>query len=192
MRAVNLLPRDDSRPKIRLTRGNQIAIAVAIVAVGLLAASFMMAAGNVKRQRAALDAAQAELAATPPPAAKPTTNTDQALVDAQSQRLTALSSALAGRLPWDRVLRELSSVLPDDVWLTSLTASSPHGISGGSFNVKGETYSQESVARLLTRLSLVPDLTNVELTSSQRNGAAHPPTVAFTIVATVRAPGTSS
>jgi Tfp pilus assembly protein PilN len=146
----------------------------------------------VKRQQAALDQAQAELAATPPPVAKPTTTNDQALVDAQSQRLTALSAALAGRLPWDRVLRELSSVLPGDVWLTSLTASSPQGSSGGGFNIKGETYSQESVARLLTRLSLVPDLANVELTSSQRNGGAHPPTVAFTIVATVRAVGTSS
>jgi len=39
--------------------------------------------------------------------------------------VTALSAALTSRVAWDRVFREFSLVLPDDVWLTTLSAKSP-------------------------------------------------------------------
>ena len=32
---------------------------------------------------------------------------------------------MQSRVAWDRILREISSVLPEDVWLTELTAESP-------------------------------------------------------------------
>ena len=37
--------------------------------------------------------------------------------------LGALSAALGGRIAWDRVLRQVSLVLPEDVWLTVLSAA---------------------------------------------------------------------
>ena len=39
--------------------------------------------------------------------------------------MTALSAALSRRVAWDRIFRELSLVLPDDVWLATLSAKAP-------------------------------------------------------------------
>ena len=87
--------------------------------------------------------------------------------------MSALSTALTSRIAWDRVFREFSLVLPDDVWLTTLTAKSPispltnvrrrTGAAPSQFTIQGRTYSHDGVARLLSRLQVVPDLTNVQL-----------------------------
>jgi Tfp pilus assembly protein PilN len=138
-------------------------------------------ADNQKRR----DAAAAELSATPVPA--PTSAQSSALEQQKVARVTALSSALGGRLAWDRVLREFALVLPDDVWLTSMSAQAPTGGGTSGFTINGRTYSQDGVARLLARLALVPHLTNVTL---QHSSAATSETgrkiVEFTINATVK------
>jgi Tfp pilus assembly protein PilN len=68
-------------------------------------------------------ALQGELAAIPPRVTTPSTSAQLALQ--RDQRIAALGTALQGRIAWDRILREVSSVLPDDVWLTQLSAVSP-------------------------------------------------------------------
>ncbi len=50
----------------------------------------------------------------------------------------------------------------------------------------GYTYSQASVARLLERLSVVPDLTDVQLKSSQSTTVSNQKVINFTIVANIR------
>jgi hypothetical protein len=68
-------------------------------------------------------------------------------------------------------------VLPENAWLTQLEASAPPiGAPGaavppgteGTSNVliKGATFSHDTVATVLARLSVVPSLTNVRLTST--------------------------
>jgi len=52
--------------------------------------------------------------------------------------------------------------------------------------IQGYTYSQGSVARLLERLSVVPDFTDVQLTSSQSTTVANQKVINFTIVANIR------
>ena len=94
----------------------------------------------------------------------------------RAQRVAALSSALSSRVAWDRVLRQISLVLPEDVWLTSLTsrrradASAATGAvaaAGASFTLTGATYSQSGVARFLSRLARrCPTSANVQLPSS--------------------------
>ena len=107
----------------------------------------------------------------------------------------ALTEALSGRIAWDRVLRQVSLVLPEDVWLTSLTATAPaadaepvEGAAGTATGVTlvGSTYSQDGVARFLSRLSVVPDLTNVRLLSSQSVLVGERELVQFTVLADVR------
>jgi Tfp pilus assembly protein PilN len=127
------------------------------------------------------------------------------LAGEESARLTALSSALAERVAWDRVLRQFALVLPDDVWLTSLNATAP-GVSPGAtaaappaapgatptgFAISGYTYSHEAVARLLSRLAVIPDLENVQLQRSAVT-AGNSRVVEFTIVAAVRNMGAST
>ena len=113
--------------------------------------------------------------------------------------MTALSTALSSRVSWDRVFREFSLVLPDDVWLTTLTAKSPispltnAAVSAGGapseFIIEGRTYSHDGVARLLSRLQVVPDLTNVQLQSSTLSVVAGQNVVEFSIAADIKVAG---
>ena len=56
------------------------------------------------------------------------------------------------------------------------------------FTLDGYTYSQDGVARVLTRLMVVPDLSNVQLSSSSVTKVGTQNIVQFTIVANVRPP----
>ncbi len=94
----------------------------------------------------------------------------------ETARLQAVSGALATRIAWDRILREFSLVVPDDVSITTLNLTAPPTVAAvpgeapaatpTGLVLIGTTYSHDSVARLLERLMLIPDLTDVTLTSS--------------------------
>jgi Tfp pilus assembly protein PilN len=212
MQAVNLLPRDDRR-----RGGPNIPPALAATAIGgftvvmaALALLFVSAHGTVKSRRLELEQKKQELAAIPVPAQNQLAQQD-ALVADKKARVTALNAALARRVAWDRVLREFAMVLPDDVWLLNLTAQAPTlatantatlseassttgSLAAGEqgFTIEGYTYSHDAVARLLTRLSVIPDLEQVQLQTSEQAKVNGRPIVHFKIAANVRAPGASS
>ena len=163
-----------------------------MLVTAVLAAWFLTASAGVADNQKRYDAAQAELAATPVP--PPTSQGSSALEQEKSARVTALSTALGGRIAWDRLLREFSLVLPDDVWLTSLSAQAPNAAGGtsggGGFTIDGRTYSHDGVARLLARLSIIPHLTGVQLQhSSLTTGESGRKVVEFSIVASVKGAG---
>lgn len=205
MRAVNLLPRDTANQR-RITQ-QQLPLVVGaglgVVVTGALALSFLSAAGKVSDAQQQLNDATARLAATPRPAA-PAPVPNSQLAGEQSARVTAVSTAIGARVAWDRILREFSLVLPDDVWISNLSLSPDGGL-----GFSGTTYSHESVARLLSRLALIPELNNVVLASSTAStGAAAsgststttttpavpsgPITVSFSITAKVGLPSGST
>jgi Tfp pilus assembly protein PilN len=194
VRAVNLLPRDDGRQG-KPNQNNPLlvgGVAGTVLLSAILAAWFLTASAGVADNQKRRDAAEAELAATPVP--PPTTPGTSVLDQEKSSRITALSSALAGRLAWDRVLREVSLVLPDEVWLTNLSAQAPTAAASptasAGFAINGRTYSHDGVARLLARLSLVPHLSNVQLQhSANATSETGRKVVEFTINATVKAAG---
>ena len=122
---------------------------------------------------------------------------DDARSRRRSARITALSTALGSRVAWDRVLRQISQVLPRDVWLTSLASSAARQLRPESRRasaapgvvLNGSTYSQDGVARVLARLSVAPTLTNVRLQSSTVQPVGSRQLVQFTIMADVRTAG---
>lgn len=186
MRAVNLLPRDAKRAS---GAGQNVPALVAacagVLVVALLAGLYLLENSKVASAQRGLDAAKTELAATPlPPAAPKTLPLPPAVAAAQQPLLAAVSSALSQRIAWDRILREFSLVLPTDVWLSSLTLTTPPAgpLSTTGVSLSGTTYSYDSVARLLSRLSLVPDLGGVTLASTSRNGRL----IQFTVNAGVK------
>ena len=195
MRAVNLLPKDDGRKGGPSFRDNPLVIGGAVGTVlvtAVLAAMFLTASTSVADNEKHRDAVQAELAATPVPA--PTVPGTSELEQEKNARIGALSAALSGRLAWDRVLREVSLVLPDDVWLSSLSATAPVGASGttAGFSINGRTYSHDGVARLLARLSVVPHLSNVQLLhSSVATSNTGRKVVEFSISASVKGAGSA-
>jgi Tfp pilus assembly protein PilN len=193
MRAVNLLPRDEPTKSFEATRGVVFGgVGGAALVTALLVAMTMNAGGAVDAKQAEVDALRSEIAAIPAPTVTDT-STDDALATEKGARVGALSAALAGRVAWDRVLRQVSLVLPEDVWLTNLSAAAPDAsqaaAAGTGFTLTGATYSQNGVARFLSRLAVIPDLANVRLQSSQSQLLNERELVQFTILADVRAPG---
>jgi Tfp pilus assembly protein PilN len=202
MRAVNLLPKDSSQRKSFTREDPAVAIGSALGAVVLIAllGGFMNVHSKVNSEQKKLDAARAEyaqlslekVAHQPVKSVKTTPIIPVPAITADEQpRLTAVSTALGTRIAWDRILREFSLVLPTDVTLKSLALStpSPAGAAPGApaaqnLTIAGTTFSHDAVARLLSRLMLIPDLTNVTLASS--NAAVDTGIVEFNITAGVK------
>ncbi len=220
MRAVNLLPRDTTRQRRKgLTVAVQLAVVSPFVVGSLLAAGYLLASAKVNDNRATLQALQDQLAAVPPPPV-PEHQAAPELALLHDQRIIALGPALQARVAWDRILREISSVLPGDVWLTTLSATSapiaapiappppstdttttsssdttttaapplpPPPPPTSPLSLAGYTYSQEGVARLLSRLEVIPELLDVKLVQSSQTILVGRDVVSFTIHAAVRA-----
>lgn len=197
MRAVNLLPTDAARSKRNVPAAPFIATAAAVVVVSAgVGGMYMHERGQVKNRQSELLSLQQQLA-TVTPATKADALPSGVAAD-QVTRIGALSSALSHRVAWDPMLHQLALVLPDDVWLTDLKATSPSPVSTATtatpapsatgaglptaFTLTGKTYSQESVARLLARLSTVPALRDVQLQSDAPDDTL-PNVITFTIVA---------
>lgn len=203
MRAVNLLPRDHGRQRTVTKESLPVLVGgcTFLLVVAVLGAMFMMGSGKIASAQRELDDRNRQFQALPPAPPGPTP-AQQQLAGEQSARVTALTTALSSRVSWDRVFREFSLILPDDVWITTLSAKAPispatnASSTGGStaptmFTVAGRTYSHDGVARLLSRLQLVPDLTNVQLLSAMRSMVGRQPIVDFQIAADIAAPGGS-
>jgi Tfp pilus assembly protein PilN len=182
MRAVNLLPKDLGREK-RITP-KQMPLVVGgglgVVVVGALGMTMLSAKGKLQDANNAYLDAQQQLASTPkpPPAVQPSA-AETALASEDSARVSALTAALGLRTPWDRILRELSLVLPSDVKLTGLSMSSTAG--APAVNISGYTYSHDAVARLLARLQTIPEFGTPSLPASTRTVSQGVAQVTFSI-----------
>jgi Tfp pilus assembly protein PilN len=180
MRAVNLLPRDAERT--RGGDGRRLPLVVgaggAVLVTALFGFLVFSASSAADEQRAQLALTESSIAAIPRDDARGPAS--GLVVQERADRVAALSAALSSRVPVDRVLRELSFVLPADAWLTGLIANAPEdadpaapaGQQGSSsaagVTIQGVTFSHESVARVLARLAVLPTLENVRLTASAR------------------------
>lgn len=194
MRAVNLLPRDSQRSSLKPTAPVLTGVVGAIVVTTALCAGFLLQSAKVAEKRNELDAARAELALVPPPAPQQV-DTGAGLLVEEAARVTALQAAITGRIAWDRILREVSLVLPKDVWLSTMSLTAPvpgEGDAVRQFSISGNAYSHEGVARLLSRIALIPDLANVQLGNSNRLTPGMESTVTWGIVARIREPGSTS
>src|SRR5205814_6029383 len=124
MRAVNLLPKDHSQKGGGLPSAPVlVGVCAGVLVAAIVGADFMLQSGKVTKEQRTLDALQAKVDALPVAPEGPSAEQTQ-LAGEHSARVSALSAAMGSRVAWDRVFREFSLVLPDDVWLTSLTAHS--------------------------------------------------------------------
>jgi len=211
MRAVNLLPREAPKSRRRLGLAGQLAIVSPLVLAAVLGAGYLVTTSQVNDRRAELQVLQDEIAALPS-SQTPATEVDPQLAAQHEARVSALAAALRSRIAWDRILRQVSSVLPEDVWLLSLNAQSPGvtapptppvstGDTGeqtpttpaptsttpaNALVITGYTYSQEGVARFLSRLAVIPELNEVRLIQSAQVEIAGRLVVQFEINAGIR------
>ena len=196
MRAVNLLPRDEPTRSFEAKRGVVFLGGGGAALVTVAMAALMIGAGGaVKQGRQSLDLIQAEISAVPKPVADSSRSQDDGVLAAdKAARISALSTALGGRIGWDGVLRQISQVLPGDVWLSGLSTTSGDPAAGGgsTLTLNGSTYSQDGVARFLSRVSVLPALSNVQLQSSVVEPTAPRGIVQFVLVAQVKLPGSGA
>lgn len=179
MRAVNLLPSESKAASRGAPQPAILAAAICgVVAVAVIGGGNLIQTARLSSAQKTLNAAKIQLAATPLPPKTPQVTPPPPVVAQEMQpRLAAVSSALSTRIAWDRILREFSLVLPSDIQINSLGLTGPGTASASGLQLTGVTYSYDGVARLLSRMALVPDLTDVNLsTTSVANGV-----VSFTI-----------
>ncbi|HVM57317.1 MAG TPA: PilN domain-containing protein [Gaiellaceae bacterium] len=203
MRAVNLLPPDERQAKSLKNEDPAIVVGSAAGLVVLIALSlgFFLAHSNASAQQQKLDAARLELGklslVKPKPVKVPKSTRPiipiPAVTSEQTPLMQAVSGALSYRIAWDRILREFSLVVPDDITVTSMVLTAPPTVAAApgssasaptGLTLAGTAYSQDSVARLMSRLMLIPDLSDVTLMSS--TGGAGTPQLQFSIVANVK------
>lgn len=181
MRAVNLIPADVSGgggssagPALLL---GGLAIVLALVTLHVLTGNTIKdRRGELATVQRDLAVAQAQADATRP------YREFAALARARVETVRQLGSA---RFDWQRAFAGLARVIPDDVWLTSLTGTVTPGVSvgGGSgttsglrgaipnpaIELSGCTVGHESVVRLISRLRLLHDVERVSLADSSKN-----------------------
>jgi Tfp pilus assembly protein PilN len=172
MRAVNLLPKDVQRAAAQKPYGPLAVGSLAVLVSLLLLYKMRSDAGQqITDRRTQIEAITHKPVQKPP---KVTDGQRQAAAQ-EGPRITALSSALKTRVPWDNVLRQISLVVPDDVHLTKLSLAAPKAADATTVvasnpapgvTLEGFSYSQDGVARFLARLQVVPALKDVVLTSS--------------------------
>jgi Fimbrial assembly protein (PilN) len=205
MRAVNLLPRDAQQGG-KSIRNEDPAVVVGsvlgLVVIIAMAGGFMTAHSKVTSAQKKLSAAQLQLGAlslnkrpnVKPKTVKPTRPIIPmpAVTSEEQPRLDAVAGAMSSRIAWDRILREFSLVVPSDVTVSSMTMSSPLAATPGqtttdtqSMAISGLAFSHDGVARLLSRLMLIPDLADVTLVSST-GSASSAAGVQFNITASVK------
>lgn len=208
MKAVNLLPREEAKGRSFGGR-DPLLLGGAVLTFAVVAGTggaFLLAHSDNGSANQQLSAAQSQLAQAQAREkalqsashSKPTLPVPSVTSQEQPWR-TAVASAMSTRIAFDRVLQEFDRVVPSDVTVENLQMGAPGAagattaagtpVATGLFTLDGTTYSEDSVARLMSRLMLLPDLTGVSLTSS----AADPQTgvVTFAITAQVKGAGSA-
>jgi Tfp pilus assembly protein PilN len=185
VRPVNLIPQEDRRGgKAPLRTGALPYATVAILVLALGAVTLLVLTGNkIADRKAEVASLQSQVDATQARADQlsPYTN----FADLQQARQETVASLATSRFDWERALHELALVLPDDVWLTSMTASAAtdpssstsssttavDGVTGPSLDINGCASGHEAVAKFLAALRDVDGVTRVTVLSSDRPGA---------------------
>jgi Tfp pilus assembly protein PilN len=182
MRPVNLIPPEDRRgDKAPMRTGNLAYVLVGGLAVLLLAViATALTSKQISDRETEQQSLQQELDAVTAQA-----QSLQAFADfraVQETRTATVSSLAQSRFDWERVIRELSLVLPPDVQLISLTGTvSPEvqvgdsgavplrdSIAGPALELEGCAPSEDAVAGLISALEDIDGVTRVGLASSEQ------------------------
>jgi Tfp pilus assembly protein PilN len=181
VRPVNLIPPERRRGEQAPSRTGPIAYAlVGVLCVALVGVVALVLTNNRisdrEAQAAELTAEESALRAEADRLSGYT-----AFRDARLIRLATVKSLADSRFDWERVMRELSLVLPSNVWLTSLSGSvSPEvsaegssesslrgGIAGPALSIDGCATGQDAVAGFITALRDIDGVTRVGFESSE-------------------------
>ena len=185
MKAVNLIPTEQrkARPSGEGSGGAYVAVGV-LGALLVMALLYVLTSNQVNDRTAKADAARQQADALEAQSKQLGSFTDFAAI--KEQRLASVVMTAETRFDWERLMRELSRVMPEDSWLQTTEASAAGGDSeavsttssssaeptGPTANLVGCTPNQADVARLLVRLRQMYRVDDVTLNESVRDTAA--------------------
>ena len=193
MRPVNLIPPDQRKGAARVAGGDARPIAVYALfgALGVallceLAIVLTTNSVNSKTDELSKVKAQEQGAQQVADALRPYGQFAQL----QQARNAEISALAATRFDWAGSLRQLSLAIPNNVWLLNVsgtlspavevdsaggggdTAALRQKVDAPAFELTGCTYSQHAVARMMTRMQNLDDVTDVQLAKSARKDEA--------------------
>ena len=191
MKAVNLIPTDQRRAKASGERSGGAYVVLGVLGVLLvMALAYVMTANGVNDKTSKAAKAQREAETLEAQASQLDSFTDFASI--KEQRLAAVLTAAQTRFDWERLIRELSRVMPAGSWLQTTQASvlgDPNAVAtptaaatvaaptAPSATLVGCTPRQSEVAKILVRLRSLHRVVDVELNESLREQGVQDVTV---------------
>jgi Tfp pilus assembly protein PilN len=182
MRPVNLLPPEDRRDGQAPTRtGPMPYVIVGALVLVLVGVTALVLTGNQVSER------EADVARLKHEDSKESARAERLAAYTQfqtlrEQRVATVSSLANSRFDWERVMRELSLILPKNVWLVGISASaSPDADAGGgggasglrsgsagpALELSGCASGQDAVAGFVTTLKDIDGVTRVGVQISE-------------------------
>jgi Tfp pilus assembly protein PilN len=189
MKPVNLVPQDQRRRTPSEGSGKGAHAVLGILAVLLaMAVVYVLTANSITEKES--QAEQARIEADQLEAQAVTKDGFTDFAEIAQTRAASVASVASTRFDWERLMRELSRVMPEGSWLTSASASvtgatdaasatapaapadpATGGTGGPSANLVGCTPKHSDVARMMVRLRQLHRVVDVELTQSSREGS---------------------
>ena len=182
MRPVNLLPPEERRDGQAPTRTGPLPyVLVGVLVLLLLGVTALVLTGNQVSER------EADVTRLKHEDAQESARADRLAAYTQfqtlhEQRVATVTSLANSRFDWERVMRELSLILPKNVWLVEVSASaSPDADTGGAggasalrsgsagpaLEMVGCASGQEAVAGFVTALKDIDGVTRVGVQNSE-------------------------
>ena len=185
MRPVNLIPVDQRRGESAQLRSGPLPYillgALVLILVGVTA--LVLTSNQIADSKAEIVTLKREDAAAQARAERLAAYTQFRTLS--EQRVATVTSLADSRFDWERVMRELSLILPSDVWLVNFTATANPSVNldagdaggplratvpGPALALKGCASGQDAVAGFVTALKDIDGVTRVGVESSELAG----------------------
>jgi Tfp pilus assembly protein PilN len=186
MRPVNLIPSEERAGTLRPMRSGPMAyiVVAALVATLLGVTAFVLTGNQISEREDEITNIKGEVVTAEARAQSLSAYTQFHSV--REQRVATVTSLADSRFDWERVMRELALVLPDDVWLTNLTATAspsvaPDGgstlalraaVPGPALALVGCASNQDAVAGFVQDLKDIDGVTRVGVEASSLGGSS--------------------
>lgn len=181
MRPVNLIPADQRRGESAQLRSGPLPYVLLGALVLILAGvtALVLTSNQVADSKAEIVTLKREDAAAQARAERLAAYAQFRTLS--EQRVATVTSLADSRFDWERVMREMSLILPSDVWLVKLTATANPSVSvdggdsgslraaipGPALALAGCAGGQEAVAGFVTALKDIDGVTRVGVESSE-------------------------
>ena len=186
MKAVNLIPSEHRRAAPSGNGAGGAYVVLGVLAVLLvMAVAYVMSTNSVNDNKSKAAAARQEADAAEAKTKQLGSFTDFASI--KDQRLAAVTAAAQTRFDWERMMRELSRVMPEGSWISTTTASvtgegvgtaspasaaaDPAAVATPKANLVGCTPRQFEVASMMVRLEQMYRVTDVTLNESTQESS---------------------